>query len=64
MSNNIITLNDWDKYYAIDNYFWSHHYWYIKLIEWEKWWEDYNFSKIEKSKRQILNWEQFKNIIS
>lgn len=37
MSSYIDTLKNWDRYLCVDNYFWPHDYWYLKLENNENW---------------------------
>jgi len=57
MSSYIKTIGKY-RWVCIDDYFWNHHYWYVKLKEWENW----NNFKI--SNKDVLTESEFNKLIN
>lgn len=46
--SNFITEVNWKKYFAIDDYFWQHQYWYIEFEDGDTW------LSLDQTKRIVL----------
>ncbi len=61
MSN--FTKEVWeDKWYCIDDHFWNHRYWYVKMTQEEKE-SDSAWLSFNIEWREVLNGEKFSEII-
>jgi hypothetical protein len=46
--SNFVTEVNWKKYFALDDYFWQHQYWYIKFEDGDTW------LSLDQTKREVL----------
>lgn len=46
--SSFITEVNWKKYYCLDDYFWTHKYWYIEFEDGDTW------LSLDATKREVL----------